>query len=93
MEIIGMSSRPNWPEPDIQEQSGLVELPITGFVIRMRGDTVRLIGYIRRGIGQPALAEPTMILHLPRTGFALSLRQAIARWNEDHVAGRDRHWQ
>ncbi len=93
MELLGMKIWPTWPEPTVEEQSGLVELPITGFVIRMRGDTCRLIGYIRRGTGGAAPVDPALILHMPRTGAAVSIRHAVQRWNADYETGRDRHWQ
>jgi hypothetical protein len=74
------------PEVDFQveEISGVPELPITGWVIHTREETVRLIGYITRGEGASRRRETTIILHIPLGGFAKSMSNAIAAWNRKY---------
>jgi hypothetical protein len=75
-------------DPEIDEVAGAIELPLTGFITKIRMDTVRLIGYVSRGIGAEATHDTTLILHLPRTGFSHSLSGALWHWENDAFGKR-----
>ena len=67
-------------EPDVHEISGAIEIPITGWKTIVRGDTVRLVCYIKRGIGPNVPCDVIAILHAPKTGFVRSLISAVWHW-------------
>ncbi len=75
-------------EPNVHEVSGTIEIPITGWKTIVRGDTVRLVCYIKRGIGPNVPCDTIAILHAPRTGFFRSLINAVWHWRhpEDGVS-------
>jgi hypothetical protein len=69
------------PEIDVQEASGVLELPITGWVIHPREDSVRIVGFINRGRDEhDPQREPTIILHVPLRGFMMSFARTLAAW-------------
>ena len=78
-------------DPEILEVSGVTELPLTGFVTKIRVDTVRLIGYVARGFGPEAAYDTTLILHLPRTGFEKSLSGSLWHWENDAFGRKVNH--
>ena len=65
---------------DVDEPSGIVELPITGFTIHPRLDSIRIVGFISRGSGINRRREATVILHVPMSGFVKSLARTLAIW-------------
>lgn len=69
-------------EPEVREEYGLTDIAIDGFVLRGRGSSVRLIGFMRRGDGEREIIEPTVAIHLPRDGWDQSLMAACRRMQE-----------
>jgi hypothetical protein len=70
------------PEPEVIESTNALEVPLTGFVCHVRLDTVRLVGYIGRGMSpENVVRDNTLTIHMPRIGFRKSMAYAIERWN------------
>ena len=68
-----MSPRGGMDQPEVEEVSGVLEIPLTGFVLRVRGSTVRMIGYVSRGDDPDAqIIDCTIIIHFPKFGFLRS---------------------
>lgn len=68
------------PDIDVEEISGVPELPVTGWVIHTRSDSVRLIGFINRGTIERPNREATIILHMPPAGFLRSIARSLTAW-------------
>jgi len=66
-------------EPQVEELSGVLEVPLTGFRLQIRGGTIRMIGFILRGEGEKAVPECTLIVHFPKFGFLWCWHHATAR--------------
>lgn len=73
-------------EIDVEEMSGVLELPITGWVIHPRTDSVRLVGFINRGSMDFPKREATIILHMPPGGFIRSIARSIVAWRGVYAA-------
>ena len=67
-EVDIMSQKGSWMdiEPHVEELSGILEIPLTGFVLQPRGGTIRMLGFILRGHVPSAIAENTVIIHFPK---------------------------
>jgi len=76
-----MSKPESWTniEPSVEELSGILEIPLTGFVLQPRGGTIRMLGFILRGYQPNAVAENTTIIHFPKFGFLNSWHHAEKR--------------
>jgi len=66
-------------EPVVEEVPGTLEVPLTGFRLQIRGDTIRMIGFVMRGEGPSATPECTLIIHFPKLSFLWSWAHAAKR--------------
>lgn len=66
--------------PHVEEPAGIMELPVTGWVLHPRINTVRIVCYIARGEPPHVRREPTLILHVPIRGFMRSMAHTILTW-------------
>lgn len=70
------------PDMEIVDTGNAPDIFLSGFVTQIRKDTVRLIGYVKRGSIEVPMYDTTVIVHFPQTGFGRSMIAAVERWEE-----------
>lgn len=73
-----------YQEPAIEQSKVAVEMPLSGFQTFIRGNTVRLVGYITRGDPGSFDRTHTVTLHIAKNGYERSLAMAVKAWRDHH---------